>query len=120
MIKFKSENMVIHSLFCRKLGLNFNVTHSAVELIKSYLSQRFQCVSTDYGVSDLKLITSSVPKDRFLDLFSSVCILMIFQALNATAVFTCLPTTYSFICQVQLDKNSMVANINSNLATLSN
>jgi Reverse transcriptase (RNA-dependent DNA polymerase) len=49
----KAFDSVIHDLLCNKLLSSFNFDPTAVSLIRSYLSNRFQCVSVRDELSSL-------------------------------------------------------------------
>jgi hypothetical protein len=50
---FKAFDSVIHDLLCKKLLSSFNFDPPAVSLIRSDLSDRFQCVSVRDELSSL-------------------------------------------------------------------
>jgi hypothetical protein len=52
----KAFDNVVHSLHCSKLSSFFRFHGTAVELIRSYLSDRYQCVYVDGKISDLVLV----------------------------------------------------------------
>ena len=62
----KAFDTIDHNLLCRKLVGMFNFSGSVVTFIDSYLSDRFQYVSTNAAVSTLLPVTSGVPQGSVL------------------------------------------------------
>jgi Reverse transcriptase (RNA-dependent DNA polymerase) len=56
----KAFDSVDHQLLCDKLMLRFGFTSSAISMIKSYLSDRAQCVFVDGAASTFLPVTSGV------------------------------------------------------------
>jgi hypothetical protein len=56
----KAFDNVVHSLLCFKLSSFFRFHGTAVELIRSYLNDRYQCVCVDGKISDLVLVARGV------------------------------------------------------------
>jgi Reverse transcriptase (RNA-dependent DNA polymerase) len=62
----KAFDSVIHDLLCNKLSSAFKFDSSAVSLIKSYLSDRFQCVSIGEELSSFAPILKGVVQGSIL------------------------------------------------------
>lgn len=62
----KAFDTISHSILCRKLENEFSFSCSAVELIKSYLSDRYQTVWNNNKFSNFAPITSGVPQGSVL------------------------------------------------------
>jgi hypothetical protein len=56
----KAFDNVVHSLLCSKVSSLFRFHATAVELIRSYLSDRYQCVCIDGRISHLVLVARGV------------------------------------------------------------
>jgi hypothetical protein len=61
----KAFDNVVHSLLYSKLSSLFRFHGTAVEVIRSYLSDRYQCVCVDGEISDLVLVARGVVSPGF-------------------------------------------------------
>jgi hypothetical protein len=63
----KAFDNIVHSFLCSKLSSLFRFHGTAVELIRSYLSDRYQCVYVDGKISDLVLVARGVVQSSVLE-----------------------------------------------------
>ena len=62
----KAFDSINHDLLCKKLRLSYNFSSQSVDLIKSYLSERYQQVFTSDGLSDPLNTKTGVPQGSIL------------------------------------------------------
>jgi hypothetical protein len=63
---FKAFDSIDHLLLCRKLESRYGFSSSTVSFLSSYLSLRFQCVSSGGRLSDLLPVNVGVPQGSVL------------------------------------------------------
>jgi hypothetical protein len=94
----KACDNVVHSLLCSKLSSLFRFHGTAVVLIRSYFSDRYQCVCVDGKIPDLVLVARRVAQGLVLGpLLFSLFINDIASLLLATAGTLCMRMMISSI-----------------------
>jgi hypothetical protein len=79
----------VHSLLCSKLSSLFRFHETAVELIRSYLNDRYQCVCLDGKISDLVLVARAQSLGLFCSPYLSMILILHQELPNAPVLFVC-------------------------------
>ena len=96
----KAFDCLPHDLLLLKLKA-YGVSENAIKLLKSYLTNRKQCVKLGTFISDFQPILKGVPQGSILVLFSSTYLLMIFSMLLKTV--SCITTQTTIQCLLRTE-----------------
>jgi hypothetical protein len=116
----KAFDTVNFKLLCQKLKAQFNFSDSAVELVKSYLMDRTQCVFADGALSSSLPVTQGVPQGSILGpLLFSVFINDISNSILFSKYHIYADDVQIYLGGGEENIASVVSQINTDLASIS-